>query len=539
MQARAITLSELLVGFADVPSGCELTSITLDSRNVTEGALFVALKGTLQHGLSYAEVARKNGAAAIIWESDDAIAASSVATSTDSKIPEIEIKDLRDKLGLIANRFYASPSHSLNMIGITGTDGKTSVSHFIAQALEQSAVIGTIGIGPLDDLQTASLTTPDVITVHKNLAEMKSQGISSIAMEVSSHALDQGRVSGVEFDVAVLTNLTRDHLDYHGTVEAYAKAKERLFNWPGLKAIVANLDDEFGQKIVSKAKEKALMLRLHTNNSVARFKQQNGKLIKKSGGGAIASKSTQNGEQQAMTIVAYGVGKADQYPESTLVAENAEFGNEGIKAAVVFGDQQGELKASVLGRFNLSNLLAALGAMLAMDMSLKDALVKINTVQTVAGRMEKVASASFLTVVDYAHTPNALASVLKALREHAKNNLICVFGCGGDRDAGKRPLMAAVAEKYADEVIVTDDNPRSESPQEIMKDIVAGFINPESAKIEHDRATAIQIALNQAKTGDAVLIAGKGHENVQILANGTIPFSDRQQAAKVLQELAA
>ncbi len=235
----------------------------------------------------------------------------------------------------------------------------------------------------------------------------------------------------------------------------------------------------------------------------------------------------------------YGIGRIGDYPQGSLVAQNAKFTHQGLSADIHFGEQTGVLKAPVLGRFNLSNLLAALGAMLVLEFSLDDALVQLNKVHTVAGRMEKVADAEFLTVVDYAHTPNALATVLKALREHTTHKLICVFGCGGDRDAGKRPLMAAAAEKNADVVIVTDDNPRTESPEKIMQDIMTGFSRPQRVRVEHDRARAIDIALKLAKAGDAVLIAGKGHESVQILANGTIPFSDREQANKVLQELAA
>lgn len=489
MSQPSFELSVLLKDIVGISVGDDgdIYTITLDSREVADGCLFVALKGTQQHGLAYAETAQKQGAVAVIWESDESV------SLPELSIPLIEVKDLRKHLGLIADRFYQSPSQSINMIGITGTDGKTSVSHFMAQAIEQCAVIGTIGLGTLDNLQKATHTTPDVLSVHKNLAAMKQQGVATVAMEVSSHALDQGRVANVAFDVAVLTNLSRDHLDYHKTVEAYAEAKERLFSWEGLKAVVINLDDDFGQKIA------------------------------KTRGG----------------VFGYGIGNVDDYPQGSLVATGANFTNEGVSAQIHFGNQVGNLSVAVLGRFNLSNLLAALGAILAMDVSLNDALEKLNKVQTVAGRMEKVADANFLTVVDYAHTPNALESVLKALREHTDNNLICVFGCGGDRDTGKRPLMAAVAEKYADVVIVTDDNPRTESPQEIMKDIVGGFESPNSAMIEHDRATAIQAALSQAKAGDAVLIAGKGHENVQILATGTTPFSDRQQANKVLQELAA
>lgn len=494
-------LSVLLKGFALVSAeqDCDITSLTIDSREAKQGSLFVALKGTQQHGLDYAESVAENGAFAIVWESDDDCQVQNLA------VPQIEIQDLRDALGEIANRFYDSPSQAVNVIGITGTDGKTSVSHFIAQTLGNCAVMGTMGIGLLDGLQTATHTTPDVINTHKNIAEMKAQDIEVLAMEVSSHALDQGRVSGVNFDVAVLTNLTRDHLDYHGTVEAYAEAKAKLFAWSDLKALVLNLDDEFGQV-----------------------------LAKKWGGVLRAHSST-----ETTVIIGYGVGSVDDYPVDSLVAVNAEFNSSGISAQIHYKNQVAELKASVLGRFNLSNLLASLGAILALGYTLQDAVTELNKVHTVAGRIEKVSDTDVLAVVDYAHTPNALETVLKALREHTQNQLICVFGCGGDRDSGKRPLMAKIAENNADVVIVTDDNPRTENPQSIMAEIVAGFTQPTNVTIEHDRASAISIALKQAKSGDTVLIAGKGHENVQILATGSIEFSDRDHANKVLQELAA
>ena len=238
-------------------------------------------------------------------------------------------------------------------------------------------------------------------------------------------------------------------------------------------------------------------------------------------------------------VIGYGVGQVQDYPDGSLVAENTKFSSNGMSAEINFGDHKGKLNAAVLGRFNMSNLLAALGAMLVLDFTLDQALAQLNKVHTVAGRMEKVSDANVLVVIDYAHTPNALETVLKALREHTRRKLICVFGCGGDRDSGKRPLMAKIAEKYADIVIVTDDNPRSENPEKIMQDIVAGFSQPQTVLVQHDRSLAIHQALSQAETGDTVLIAGKGHENVQILATGSIPFSDREQANKVLRELAA
>ena len=488
-------LSVLLNGIASLSQeqDCIIRSVAQDSREAFGGSLFVALKGLNQHGMDFAVQVQEQGASAIIWEYDETVLSPEVL---GINIPCIAVKNLRQHLGLIAERFYQAPAQSLTMIGITGTDGKTSVSHFLAQAMDECAVIGTIGIGRLGQLQHATHTTPDVLSVHKTLAELKDLGVKTVAMEVSSHALDQGRVDNIAFDVAVLTNLSRDHLDYHKTLEAYAEAKAKLFEPPhlfDLQKSVLNYDDVFGRKT-----------------------------FKKQGGG-----------------LTYGIGLVSDYPSGSLVASDAKFTPKGIHASIHFGEQTGILDAAVLGRFNLSNLLATLGSMLMLGMTLDDALERVNTVATVEGRMEKIPDPRVLVVVDYAHTPNALETVLTALREHTQGKLFCVFGCGGDRDVGKRPLMASVAEKYADVVIATDDNPRTENPQAIMADIVKGFKQVEKVTIEHDRAIAIQLALKQAVKGDVVLIAGKGHEKVQILATGTIPFSDKEQATKVLQELAA
>ncbi len=394
------------------------------------------------------------------------------------------------------------------MVGVTGTDGKTSVSHFVAEALNAgahshaggTAVIGTLGIGLPGELQPATHTTPDALTVHSLLRELRDDGFTSVAMEVSSHALDQGRVNGIRFDVAVLTNLTRDHLDYHGTVEAYAEAKRKLFHWPDLQAVVLNLDDAFGRRLAEE----------------------------------LAAKPVH--------IIGYGVGKVDDYPVGTLVATDPVFDHGGIRATIVGGQGEGILQAPVLGQFNLHNLLAALGVLLAKGLALADALQRLQQVVVVPGRMERVTSATLsecLVVVDYAHTPGALEQVLKAVRVHTRGRLLCVFGCGGDRDRGKRPLMAKMAESGADVVIVTDDNPRSENPQQIFEDIMQGIHNKAGVTFEHDRNKAIRLAIGQAQPGDTVLIAGKGHETVQILANGTVPFDDRIQAALALQECAA
>jgi UDP-N-acetylmuramoyl-L-alanyl-D-glutamate--2,6-diaminopimelate ligase len=489
---NSLPLSQLLLG-ENLPDDLMVSGLTLDSRHVQAGFLFVALAGTQQHGLRFAESAQEKGAVAVVWESTEGM------TVPELNIPMFEIADLGQKLGQMADRFYKKPSQSLQIIGITGTDGKTSVSHFIAQALGDfpCAVIGTLGIGLPENMQQATHTTPDVISVHQILDEQRKNAVKCIAMEVSSHALDQGRVNQVAFDTAVFTNLTRDHLDYHKTVEAYAAAKEKLFHWDGLKTVVLNLDDAMG-------------LRLYNDL-----------------------------ENKGVRRIAYSLNVPEKLvSQDQLIASNACFDHTGIKANILTEDGTYPLQASVLGRFNLSNLLATLGALLSMGVSLTDALKRVQTIKTVPGRMQKVFSEKNdhhpLVVVDYAHTPGALESALKALREHTKKRLICVFGCGGDRDTGKRPLMAQAAETYADVVIVTDDNPRSESPEQIFTDITSGFENTENIVFEHGRDKAIAKAIAHAEMGDVVLLAGKGHEKVQIFADHTVSFSDYEHAENEL-----
>lgn len=505
---------------AKIPADLKINGITLDSREIIAGMLFVALKGTRTHGLQYALKAQQQGAVAIVWESDLSLDDSEQKKSSflnDLTIPTIEINALSTQLGEIATRYYQlrdnkgqiKLNYGLKIVGVTGTDGKTTVTHFIAQAMnalvaDKTAIIGTLGIGLTHKLQKATHTTPDVLTVHKTLHQLASEGIEQIAMEVSSHALEQERVSGVAFDSAILTNLTRDHLDYHGTVENYAKAKAKLFLRPELNSVILNQNDAFSQQITNQLNQ-----------------------------------SSVNSNASNKTCLRYLVKSTDSDKDAELIAQNTSFTHQGIEAQVSFAGQQGVLKVAVLGWFNLSNLLASLAAMLALEVKFFDALDALSQVKTVPGRMESVGSGDVLLVVDYAHTPGALKSVLNALRSHTKQRLICVFGCGGDRDKGKRPLMAAIAEQEADSVIVTDDNPRTENPEDIMGDIVAGFEHPENIRIEHNRAKAIRLAIGDAKTGDVVLIAGKGHEQVQIFAHKTEIFDDRQQATKALQELAA
>lgn len=492
-------LSYLLDGIANVQpvsADQQVSEMTLDSRDVAAGYLFVALNGTREHGLKYAKKAEQSGAVAIIWEYVEEI------DVPDLSIPLIAIDDLPTSLGEIAGRLYNYPSQSLQIVGITGTDGKTSVSHFLAQAMneinESCAVIGTLGIGHPKALKKATHTTPDVISVHQNLQRLSRRGNRCVAMEVSSHALDQQRVAGVDFEVAVLTNLTRDHLDYHGTVAAYADAKAKLFLKHHPKTAVLNFNDDFGVRLANELQESDIQ------------------------------------------VLTYAVGTKADFPEVSLLATEARYDHKGLCATIHYQGQAFSLAASVLGGFNLSNLLAVLGAMIGLGCALPRALSAVATVNTVPGRIERVTvddGQRFLTVVDYAHTPGALESVLRALRVHCSAKLICVFGCGGDRDSGKRPLMAAVAERLADQVIVTDDNPRTEDSVKIMNDIMSGFEQSEHVVIEHDRAMAIRLAVKQASVGDVVLIAGKGHEQSQLVNGVEYPFDDREHIRQALTEV--
>jgi len=496
-----VTLAELLQGYNInlPPLAKKVAGLCLDSRHATPGAVFIALRGAREHGIDYALAAVAAGAIAVVYEPEGA------NSLPDVDVPCVALPDLAQHLGAIAARYYAQPSARLSVIGVTGTDGKTSVTHFIAAALQaagqQAAVLGTLGIGQPGQLRRATHTTPDAIRVQHALHDLLAQGQQAVAMEVSSHALHQGRVNAVDFDVAVLTNLTRDHLDYHGTVEAYAAAKQQLFHWPTLKHVVLNLDDEFGEKLAAELAEAAVQ------------------------------------------VIGYGVGAAKHYPVGSVIATHAAFTSTGIRADVSTPMGEGVLQAAVLGRFNLHNLLAALAVLLAQGFTLPVALHALQQVQTVPGRMERVMSpevaAERLVVVDYAHTPGALEQALQALRMHTQGRLWCVFGCGGDRDTGKRALMAEVAEQLADQVIVTDDNPRTESPEAIFAAIRDGFRNSTTVRFEHSRSQAIQLAVRHAQAGDAILIAGKGHEAEQILADRIVPFDDREQAARVLQECMA
>jgi UDP-N-acetylmuramoyl-L-alanyl-D-glutamate--2,6-diaminopimelate ligase len=483
-------LHHLLDGVVGNPPAVPVNDITLDSRRVTPGALFVALSGTRVHGLQFVDQALTNGCSAILAEPGDNWTRERIE-SLGLAVPVIIVDDLRFRIGMIASRFCGKPSEKLKIIGYTGTNGKSSCVWLTSGVLENCVMIGTMGNGRPGRLQKATHTTPDAITLQKMLASYHRDGMSAVAMEVSSHALDQGRIDGVNVDIAVFTNLSRDHLDYHASMEAYGAAKRRLFTLPGISRLVINIDDPFGHELAKEFCGQARCLTFGINNASAK-----------------------------------------------LFATNTRLHNRGLSLDLVWRDQEARLDSRLIGRFNIENLLAVTGALLSAGLPLQQIVRRLAQVPPVPGRMEQFGRAGEpQIVVDYAHTPDALKNALEAAREHCKGRLICVFGCGGDRDRGKRPLMGEIAGKLADRVILTDDNPRSESGDAIITEIRAGM--QEDPVVERDRETAIRLAIDEGDENDLVLIAGKGHEDYQINGDEVRHFSDRETVEAILGEMRA
>jgi len=465
--------------------GVPLMDLTADSRTVKLASIFVAYPGTAQDGRMYIADAISRGAAAVLWEREG------FTWNENWEVPNLGVEGLRAKISGIAGEIYGNPSQTLWMAGVTGTNGKTSVSQWIAASLDalgrRSAVIGTLGNGLVGERVEAKNTTPDPIVLQRLLADYLRRGARNVAMEVSSHGMDQGRVAGIKFDVAVFTNLTRDHLDYHGTMESYAEAKFKLFWARGLTHRVVNIDDNWGVALASRL---------------------------------------------GPDVITYGVTGKPHLRASRMGLSEA-----GVRFHVDSEWGDGEVHAAVLGAFNVSNLLAVMGALLAAGVSFDDAVAAVSSLKPVPGRLERLGGgAAPLVVVDYAHTPDALEKALEALRPTlaAGHRLFCVFGCGGDRDPGKRPLMGHAAARLADHVIVTSDNPRSEDPKAIIAQVLAGISVP--AEAIEDRQVAIFTAVHQAKPGDVVLLAGKGHETYQEIAGVRHAFDDREVARAALHD---
>lgn len=461
-----------------------VAALTSDSRRAGPGIAFAAYPGAVHDGRLFIPQAIAAGSPAILWEEDHFL------WDPAWQVPNVAVRGLKQFVGEIAACVYGDPSSKLQMIGVTGTNGKTSVSHWIAQALSSlgtpSVVVGTLGNGFADKLSPAANTTPDAVQLQEALARYIQEGAQACAMEVSSHGLHQGRVKGCHFNVAVLTNLSRDHLDYHGSMEAYAEAKSGLFAWPGLEFAVLNLDDEFGQALV--------------------------------------------GKTGSAKVIGYGMRNGE------VVAETIKAEREGLVLSLHTAWGKAELRSGLLGQFNAYNLMAALAGLLASGISLEQACDSLGKIKPPAGRMQTLGGGNQpLVVVDYAHTPDALEKVLATLRPLAgKGRVICVFGCGGNRDKGKRPLMGRAASEGADLVYVTSDNPRNEEPLEIINDILEGMSSKEF-QTEADRARAIFEAVGNASASDIVLIAGKGHEDYQEVQGQRLHFSDVGVAQKALE----
>lgn len=483
-------LDQLLQGIADAPGAGDIfvTGLTLDSRQVRAGDAFFALRGTRGHGIDFAAGAVKSGAQVVLAE---APAPSEPALG----VPVLWIDNLHAQVGEIASRFYGRPSEAMRVVGVTGTNGKTSTVQLIAQALHHLghgvATIGTLGAGMHGHIEEGERTTPDAIQVHAQLASFRAQGATHVAMEVSSHALEQGRVGAVAFDTAVFTNLTRDHLDYHGSMEAYGNAKAKLFAWPTLTHAAINVDDAFGRQLLGRVPGRVRTLRMSAAADLA----------------------------------------------ADVRASNIVTSAEGLRFDLHTPWGSRTVQTHLIGRFNVDNMLAVVASLGALGESFEHILDAVHALHPVNGRMSRLGGhhGQPLVVVDYAHTPDALEQSLRAVRAHCEGRLICVFGCGGERDAGKRPLMGAIAEHLADVAIITDDNPRGEDGDAIVAQIVAGLSHPTDVLIERDRAKAIAQALGMARTGDAVLIAGKGHETYQEGAHGKRPFDDLAVARAALE----
>jgi UDP-N-acetylmuramoyl-L-alanyl-D-glutamate--2,6-diaminopimelate ligase len=457
--------------------------------------------------LKFARQAIALGASAVLYE--DTADVGPLKPDFGSDIFVAAVPRLSQHVGTIADRFFEAPSAAVTIAGITGTNGKTTCAWLLAQALQHcnrpAAYMGTLGFGVPPSITATEHTTSDAVSVHRQLAALRNLGAECVCMEVSSHAIDQNRVGAVRFNTAAFTNLTRDHLDYHGTMEAYGGAKARLFEWPALANRVINVDDAFGSKLAARACASRLVI--------------------------------------TSRVAAANVGNAEHVRAVRAVAEPA-----GLQIQIESSWGNTDLSVPLVGEFNVDNVLTVLAVLLAWNIPLGQAVAAIAKCSAPRGRMELFggSAGSPLAIVDYAHTPDALMKALQAARPHCRGQLRVVFGCGGDRDAGKRPLMGRIAAELADDVIVTDDNPRTEDPAKIVAAILAGIPSVAaipasdattrvSLHVEHDRRRAIQTALRRSVPGDVVVIAGKGHEDYQIYGTVRRHFSDQEVVSAQLQ----
>jgi len=490
-RADGVRFDSLVPGGGETP----IRGLCVDSRGVEPGWLFLACRGHDHHGLKHLADARARGAAAVAYDPAGAETYLPLAAG----LPAAAVRDLGQQAGFIAARFYADPTAAQQVTAVTGTNGKTSVSLIAAQALSEAGrpcgVLGTVGFGAYGKLEPPTHTTPDAVNMQAWLARFRDQGLKHVSLEASSHALDQGRLNGVRVEVAVFTNLTRDHLDYHGGMREYGAAKRRLFETPGLKHAVINLDDEFGQELA----------------------------------GSLPA---------GVQGIGYTLEGRKHAHGRTLAGRNLQLNSGGLTFDVESEAGDGHVDSRLLARFNAYNLLAVQGVLLCLGLDFQETLRALARARTVPGRMECFGGGAHrpLAVVDYAHSPDALEKALSAARAHCRGELWCLFGCGGERDRGKRPQMGAIAERLADRVIVTDDNPRHEDGDAIVEEILTGMHAPARVRVERDRAQAVAGALKAAGPGDVVLVAGKGHETEQVVGDRKLHYSDRETVARLLGE---
>nr|WP_321271732.1 UDP-N-acetylmuramoyl-L-alanyl-D-glutamate--2,6-diaminopimelate ligase [uncultured Tolumonas sp.] len=483
-----LALDRLLAGFNISAPAIPLRDMQLDTRLLKQGSLFLALKGHAVDGRLFMQQAEQAGAAAILFDNSDGFIAPAL------NIPCIAVPSLAEKVSELAGLFYDQPAKKLALVGVTGTNGKSTCTQLIAnwtQLLGQrGGVLGTLGNGLFGQLRATENTTGSAISIQQELANFVTAQVDVAAMEVSSHGLVQHRVSALPFAAAVFTNLSRDHLDYHHTMQAYAEAKRQIFKQTTPAHCILNADDETAREWL----------------------------------------------QQMPQAVVYGIDQQlPNYAGSFLYATDVKYHPQGITISIHSSWGDGVLSAPLLGKFNVSNLLAALAVMLVLQYDFETLCQTASRLQPVTGRMECFGNPQQpLVVVDYAHTPDGLEKALQAARQHCHGRLFCIFGCGGDRDRGKRPQMAAIAEQWADTIILTDDNPRTEAPAVIIADMCAGLQKPAQAHIEHSRTRAIELALSQAVAGDIILLAGKGHEDYQIVGKEKRHYSDRETVMQLL-----
>ena len=492
------SLKELFADVVEIDADLSISMMTLDARDVKSGGLFFAVSGSNSHGMQYADQAIKNGASVIAFEPAQGGSLLARKYAQQAGVVLIEVEGLALVISQLASRFYQHPSRQLSVVGITGTNGKTSVSHYLAQAMQGSVscgVIGTLGWGFLSNLVKTNNTTPDAVSTQAQLASLVNDSAEAVAVEVSSHGLQQHRVASVQFEGAVFTNLTHDHLDYHGSMEAYGEAKLELFKNSHLKYVVVNLDDSFSSKIL---------------------------------------------DVLPNSVVVYGVTRfknTDSRVNVPLFIQNERHDLKGLSFELGCLGETRLVCTKLLGDFNADNIACTLAVLLAAGRPIEGAVDSVKSIEAVAGRMEFIQLSEQLpsVVVDYAHTPDALASVLRTVRLHCAGKLIVIFGCGGDRDQGKRSLMGSVAGELADTILITSDNPRNESAGAIAEQIILGVADQAKVIREFDREQAIKRGVDIASSDDIIIVAGKGHEDYQLVGSERLSFSDAVVVRRALE----